>query len=129
RNQAEVLEHEADAAAVRLHLPRRERLEIATEDLELAFARQLRAQQEPQERRLPGAARTGEKHEFGFVDREREVAERVNAAAIQLGQVMGFDHSRSRTASAGMSRSTWNAELAELAEKTRLSLRALRALR
>ena len=84
RNQPEVLKHEADAAAVVLHLGRAKRLQIAAEHLEIAFARQIFAQQQAQERRLAGAARTREENELGFVDREGEIAQRVDAAVVGL---------------------------------------------
>src|SRR5262249_6330799 len=90
RNEAEVLEDEADAAAIRLHLGRPQRFQIAAEHFEVAFALQILAQQEPQERRLTGAARAGEEDELAFVDRDRQIAQRIHAAVVELGQVIGF---------------------------------------
>ena len=87
RDQLEVLEHEAERAAVGLHLARRQRREIAAADDEPPFGRQLLAEQQPQQRRLAGAARAGQEHELAFVDAQRQLAQRVHAAAVQLREL------------------------------------------
>ena len=84
RNELEILKNETDAAAVRLHLPRGEAGEIAAGHADGAVARQAFAQQQPQERRFARAARAGEKDELSFFDANREIAQRVHAAAVEL---------------------------------------------
>jgi hypothetical protein len=75
-----------DVAAERLHLRRPQRLQVAAQHFQLAFARQVLAQQQAQQRRLAGAARTGEEDELAFVDGEGQVAQRVDAAVVELGR-------------------------------------------
>src|SRR5204862_3951761 len=83
-------EHGVEGPPVGLHLRRTQRLEVAAEHLELAFGRQVLAKQQTEKGRLAGAARAGQKDEFAFVDGEREVAKRVDASVVQLGQMIGF---------------------------------------
>ena len=83
RQQLEVLEDEAERAAVGLHLGRRERREVAAVDDELSFAGNVLPQQQAQQRRLAGAARPGEENELALVDPQRQVAQRIDAAAIE----------------------------------------------
>jgi hypothetical protein len=90
RDQAEVLEDESDGAAVALNLRRAEVLEVAAGDLQIAFARQILAQQQPEQGRLAGAAGAGEKEELALVDGQREIAQRVDAAAVELRKMMSF---------------------------------------
>src|SRR5262249_16729220 len=92
RDEPEVLEDEADAAAERLHLRRPQRLEIAAEDFQVGLARQLLAEQEAQKRRLAGAAGSGEKEKLAFVDGDGEVAKRVDTALVELREVIAFYH-------------------------------------
>ena len=87
RQQLEVLEHEAERAAVGLHLVGRERRQIAAADDELAFGGHVLPQQQPQQRGLAGAARAGQEDELALVDPQRQVAQRVDAAAVQLRDV------------------------------------------
>src|SRR5262249_37170600 len=93
RNQTEILEDEADAATKRLHLRRAQRPQIAAEHLELAFGRQLFAQQQTKKRRLAGAARAGQKQKLAFFNGERQIAKRVDAAFVEFGEVRGLYHS------------------------------------
>ena len=93
RQQLEVLEDEAERAAVRLDLAGRERGEVAAADNQLAFRRHVLPQQQPEQRGLAGAARPGEEHELAFVDAQGEVAQRIDATPVQLGDPLGFDHS------------------------------------
>ena len=90
-DEPEILEDEADAAAVALHLGRLQRDQIAAEHLQLALTGDVFTQQQAQQRRFAGAAGTGEEDELTLVDSEIEVAERVDAAGVQLGKVMGLD--------------------------------------
>ena len=91
-DQLEVLEHEADGAAVVLHLARRHLRQVAAVDDEAAFGRQLLPEQQTQERALAGAARAGQEHELAPADREVEIAQREQAAAVRLRQALGFNH-------------------------------------
>ena len=90
RNQLEVLEDEPDAAAVGLHLPRRQPREILSGHRDRAVARQALAQQQAQERRLAGAARAGEEDELPLLDLDGQIAQRVDAAAVKFREVMRF---------------------------------------
>ena len=92
RHQLEVLEDEADGAAIRLHLAPRHAHEIAAVDDGDAFGRPLLQQQQAQQRALARAARAGQKHELALADREREIAQRVQATAVCLAEPVGFDH-------------------------------------
>jgi hypothetical protein len=87
RDQPKILEDKADAAAERLDVRGAEGLEVAAQHLQLTLARQILAQQQPEQRRLAGAAGAGQKDELAFVDGEGEVAESVNAALVELRQM------------------------------------------
>ena len=90
-NQPEILKDESHRAAIGLDLRRPQRLEIAARDFQLALARQFLAKQQPEKRRLAGAARPGEKEKLALVDCDGQVAQGVNAATVQLREMMGFD--------------------------------------
>ena len=62
------------------------------EPLDPSRRRLLVAGEEPEERRLPRPAGSGEEDEFGLVDGEREVAKRVQTATVELREVMRFNH-------------------------------------
>src|SRR6266516_1723916 len=87
RNEPEILKHKSDSAPEGLHLRRPKRLQVAAENLQIAFARQFLAQQQPEKRRLPGPAGAGEKHELAFVDGEGKIAESVDATFVELRQM------------------------------------------
>src|SRR3954468_8975764 len=104
RDETEILKHEANGAPERLHLRRAEGLEIAAEDLQLALARHVLAQEQSQQRRLARSAGTGQENELAFVGGEGEVAQRVHAAAIDLGKMIGlYQRRRYITSSARLS--------------------------
>src|SRR5262249_18997794 len=84
RNQAEILEDEVDRPPIALDLRGLQRLQVPAHDLQVAFTRQVFAQQQAQKRRLPGAARTREKEKLAFVDGDRKIAQRVDAAAVEF---------------------------------------------
>ena len=92
RNQLEVLEDEPDAAAIFLDLAARERGEVVAVDEDLAFARALLHEQEAEEawtcRRRSG--RSGKRTRL--LDRERQIAQRVQAAAVEFREVARLDH-------------------------------------
>src|SRR5262249_13797318 len=95
RNQPEILEDEPQGPAVRLDLGASELADFAPHDLERAVARQIFAEQEPEEGRFAGAARAREEHELALLDRERQIAQRVHAPAIHFRELVGFDHGNS----------------------------------
>src|SRR5207344_2668248 len=66
------------------------RFQIAAQDLEFTFARQIFTQQQAQERRLARTARAGQEDEIAFVDGQGQVAQRVDAAAVKLGKMIGL---------------------------------------
>ena len=61
-------------------------------DQDLALARPLLHQQQPQERGLAGAARAGQEDELALPDGQRQVTQRVDAAVVQLREVLRLDH-------------------------------------
>ena len=70
-DEFEVLEDEADAAAIFLDVAARQRGEVVAVDEDLALARLLLTEEQTEQRRLAGAARAGEENEFAFDDGER----------------------------------------------------------
>src|SRR5262249_60774989 len=56
------------------------------------FGRELLPQQQPEEGRFARAARTGQEDEFSLVDAQRQIAHGVNASAVHLRDLLGFDH-------------------------------------
>ena len=90
--QLEVLEHEPERPAIGLDLVRRERRQVPAVDDQLPLGGHVAAQQQPQQRRLPGAARPGEEDELALVDAHRQVAQRVDAAAVELREVDRLNH-------------------------------------
>src|SRR5688572_22212429 len=91
RDQFEILKNEADAAAVRLHLPRRHLRQVFTGHRNRAIARHSLAQQETKERRLAGTTGAGEEHKLPLIDLHGQIPQRVYAAAVELRQVVSFD--------------------------------------
>src|SRR6266550_2366749 len=65
---------------------------VRTAHDEASFAGNLLAEQQAQERGFARAARTGQEHELSLVDAQRELAQRVYAAAVHLGDLLRFDH-------------------------------------
>ena len=92
RQQLEVLEHEPERAAVGLHLARLERRQVPSVHHQLAIGRHVAAQEQPQERRLPRAARPGEEDELALVDTHGQIAQRVDATAVELREVDRVNH-------------------------------------
>ena len=60
--------------------------------LDLALARPLLHQEQPQERGLAGAARAGQEDELTLPDGQRQVAQRVDAAVVLFREVLRLDH-------------------------------------
>ncbi len=92
RNQLEVLEDETDTAAIFLDLATIECGQVLAVDKDLALTRSLLQEQQPEKRRFAGTARAGQKDEFSFLNGERQVTQSVQAAAIDLREVMRLDH-------------------------------------
>src|SRR5207244_2290236 len=69
-----------------------ELLEIAAGNGQRAFARQVFTQQQTKKGGFAGAARPSQKEELTLIDGEREIAQRINAAVVKLGKVIGFYH-------------------------------------
>jgi hypothetical protein len=92
RQQLEILEHEPELTPVRLDLVGCQGRKVAAADNQLALGWNVLPQQQPQEGRLAGAARPREKHEIPFIDAKAQIAQRVHAAAVHLGDLMGLDH-------------------------------------
>src|SRR5262249_55778465 len=77
RNELEVLENEADPAAVFLNLASGQQRQIVAVDEDLALARAFLQEQQSEKGGLARAARAGQKDELAFVDGQREVLQRV----------------------------------------------------
>ena len=92
RNELEILKDKAHRAPIGLHLPRAQARQIFSGNLQQPVARQAFSKAQAQKRGFAGAARPGQKHEFPLADVERQLAQRIDAAAVQLGQVPRFDH-------------------------------------
>ena len=69
-----------------------ERGEVLAVDEDLAFAGTLLQQQQAQKRGLAGAARAGQEDELAFLDGERQVPQRVQAATVELREMVRLDH-------------------------------------
>ena len=92
--QLEVLEDAADVAPQLRHLPRAEAPDVAARDEDPARGRDLVAQQQLQERRLPRARGPDEEDELALQDLEGEVAEGDDVAFVDLGDVFETNHVR-----------------------------------
>ena len=66
--------------------------EVVAVDDDLALVGAFLHQQQAEERGLAGAARAGEEHELALAHRDREIPQRIQAAAIELRQAMRRDH-------------------------------------
>src|SRR3954465_9246091 len=91
-NEPEILEDKSDGAPIRLDLRIAELFETAAAHFQLALGGQLLAQQQAQQRRLPGATRAGQEQELAFVDGDRKVSQRVDATVVKLGEVITLYH-------------------------------------
>src|SRR3981081_3904882 len=89
-DQSKILEAKADRPPVGLNLARRQILQASPAHPEIALAWEFFAQEETQQRRFAGAARAGQKQKLALVDGEREIAQRIDATVVELGEVIGF---------------------------------------
>jgi len=89
---ARALDHPVHPAGIREFGFNPLRPTLAAADDELSLARNILAEQQAQQRGLSGAARTGEEDELPLVHAKREVAQRVDAASVDLRDVRGLDH-------------------------------------
>ena len=71
---------------------RGDRQQFASADLESAFARQFGAQQQAKKCRFARAAWAGEENKIAFVDGQRQIVQRIDAAAVELREVIGLYH-------------------------------------
>src|SRR5262249_56768690 len=92
RQELEILEPQAGGTPVALDLTRRRLRQLASADDQPPVGGRVLAEEQPQQRGLPRAARPGEEDEFPLVDPERQIAEGVDAAAVHLGDALRFDH-------------------------------------
>src|SRR5581483_1428204 len=90
--QLVVLEDATDVAAQLRHLPRREARDVAARDDDPAVGRPVLAQQQAEERRLPGARRADEEDELALLHVHRDVAERDDITLVDLGNPLEPDH-------------------------------------
>ena len=93
RQQPEVLEHHAEAAAEVGHLAGRDRGQPLAEHVDLARRGLLLAQHQPQQAGLAAAGRAHQEDELAGADLERHVVQRrARSAAITLGHGVEADH-------------------------------------
>jgi hypothetical protein len=92
--QLEVLEDHADLTPQRRHLRGPDPRDVPACDEDLSGARLLRAEEQPQERRLARTARAGEEGELAALERERDVAQAVRPARVAQVDVVHLDHAR-----------------------------------
>src|SRR5204862_7486248 len=94
-DQLEILEHDPDRAPEVGKLRIRKNADVPSVDDDLSLARQLVAKEQPQERRLARAGRSGQEDELPLVDRERHVGEGVPVLPVFLREVEDLDHASS----------------------------------
>ena len=94
--QAEILEHDADAAAQRRHRVLRQRGDVVAELGDQPARRLEREKQQAQQRGLAGAGRAGEELEGMRLDAEREVAQDLRPQAVAQAYILESDHPRLR---------------------------------
>src|SRR5580692_4066389 len=99
--QAEILEHQADAAAQRGAAVLGERRRILVEHGDQAAGRLERQEQHPQQRGLAGARGAGEELERFGVDAEGQVAQNLGASPVAQADIFEADHAVLRNAGAG----------------------------
>src|SRR5690606_38392953 len=93
RQQAEVLEHRAQLAPDLRHLPVGDTGEILAQDVHLAVAGPLLAEDQPQEGGLSGAGGPHEEHELALLDLQGDVTEGWTVLfGVDLGDVVESDH-------------------------------------
>src|ERR1039457_4017160 len=82
-------------------LPVREAPDVTPGDDDTPCAREVLAQQQAQERRLPRAGRADEEQELAFADIDVDVAQRGDVALVDLVDVLEADHARRRPGPVG----------------------------
>ena len=93
-NELEVLEDEPDSASIRLNLATGQPREIAAVYDSDAFGGPLLQEQQSKQCALSGAARASEKDELASVDRQRQIAKRIEAATVGFAKPVSLDHRR-----------------------------------
>jgi hypothetical protein len=81
-----------NAAPICLHLRWTEIGEITTEHFQASLGREIFAEEEAEKGRLSGTARPGQEKELAFINRQREVPQRIHAAVVELGKVIALYH-------------------------------------
>ena len=90
--EAEILEHDAHAAAHQGQFAGRDAGHVAAEDGDEAPGRLQRQQDEPQQRRLAGSRRAGEELERMRLDAEAEVLENLRPHAVAQADILETHH-------------------------------------
>ena len=90
--QAEILEHDADAAAQSRHRVARQRRDVMAELGDQPARRLERQEQQAQQRGLAGAGGAGEELEGMRLDAEREVAQDLRPHAVAQAHILESDH-------------------------------------
>ena len=89
-NEAEVLKHDADAAAILRECLARRFSELAAEEANPTARRPLRQIEQLQERRLSRSGRAGEEIEAALPQAEIEVAQHFCASAVAQADAVEF---------------------------------------
>ncbi len=96
--QAEILEHHADAPPQRRERIRRQSRDIVAEQIDQPARRLEREKQHPQERGFARAGRPGEKLERVRLKPEADIAQHFRADAVAQTDVFEADHASSESA-------------------------------
>ncbi len=91
--ELEVLEDEPDVPSIRLGLAGIHQRQVLAVDDQSPVRRALLAQEQPEQRRLAGAARAGQEYEFASANNERRVTQCVDVTTVGLRRMLGLYHS------------------------------------
>ena len=92
-DELEVLEDEPDVPSIRLGLAGTHQRQVFAVDDQSPVRRVLLAQEQPEQRRLAGAARAGQEYEFASANNERRVTQCVDVTTVGLRRMLGLYHS------------------------------------
>ena len=95
--QAEILQHDADALAQVGELVLAEQRDVVAEQVDQAARRPQRQEQQPQQRGLAGAGRAGEELERMRRDLEVEVAQNLRAEPVTQSDIFEPDQAQLRS--------------------------------
>ena len=95
--QAEILQHDADALAQVGDLLLAEQRDVLAEQIDEAAGRPQRQEQQAQQRRLAGAGRAGQELEGMGGDQESEVAQNLRTESVTQADIFEPDQAQLRS--------------------------------